>query len=184
MVQKKKTKGEQKPLISNYKISFRTTKEIFFKNTKKNLYTTRRYSNFLVLRQRFVHTVFYSGFVNITKIKNFRSIEAAIKEFCKASFIEVADISEYKVDNTTASGHFGRPLNIRLIRKSFEIRRCEYMFSYKPCKFAGASIKYGRGRGTITVFKSGAYTIVGAKSIARVNEIYAKTRKILFEDPE
>lgn len=184
------SEGERRPVISNYKISFYTIPNILLSVPEQEEENISYYSNFLVYRKKFVHTLFYSGFANITKIPSYDLIQEAVREFRALAGLKIGEVENYKVDTTTSSGHFGQKLNLRLVRKSLDLRRYDVIFSYKPSKFAGASIKFGkqyscrRKFGTITVFQSGAFTIVGAKSSERVEEIYELTREILFTNPD
>jgi TATA-box binding protein (TBP) (component of TFIID and TFIIIB) len=169
------------PLINNYKISVRVKSRIIL-NVKKVAGHDKYHGNYAVIRLTYVYIVYYSGWVNVTGIRNRLLFPAVISNLLDFTNLNYRDLVAVTVDNISAAGTFGKPLSIRFIRKSLELIKCEKIFDYKPGKFCGASIKFGKRKGTINLFTSGNYTIVGANTDERVNEIFFMTKTALFGD--
>jgi TATA-box binding protein (TBP) (component of TFIID and TFIIIB) len=171
------------PKISNYKISFHTGKPLQSAISKlvagtNGVLSVKELHNFAVVRtQCFVYTLNFSGFVNITKLRSSSQIHQAIAKLHKLIHLP-ARCYDYAIDNITASGAFGHyiPLHklIQVITQPFPAR-----LTYRPNYFSGASLKYDGG-GTIILFTTGTYIIVGARCRAKIQHIYKETLKILM----
>jgi TATA-box binding protein (TBP) (component of TFIID and TFIIIB) len=77
------------------------------------------------------------------------------------------------VDNITASGRFTHTVHLPSLKNIPNIQ-----VRYKPDRFAGASVKYtagcGSDCGTIVLFHSGSYIVVGAKSATQVDVLFQR----------
>lgn len=181
------------PKIYNYKISFRTNlafKQIVtgLKIGENGVLSVKLLHNYAVLKAcGYVYSLNYSGFANVTSLKSQSDIDRSIKVLCKLARIPLKQFP-YKIDNITASGTFGAPISLHRLQKYFtgESREgggeCSFtaQFTYNPNFFCGANLKYfGDGGGTIIIFTTGSYTVVGAKCINHVNEIYEQTKQML-----
>jgi TATA-box binding protein (TBP) (component of TFIID and TFIIIB) len=184
------------PVINNIKISLRVKKEVNLYNTLleldrereqlNNLFgaqiavddNIKRTNNFYVIRNKFVYTVFTSGFLNITKIKSFEDINKAIKRICSIYEIAECDISNYSMDNISANGSFGKKLNLIEVIKAVELSEGNFIPNYKPAYFPGATLKHFKC-GSIIIFASGSFNIVGAKSREDIDTIFHQTLKII-----
>jgi TATA-box binding protein (TBP) (component of TFIID and TFIIIB) len=187
------------PIVKNYKISFRLpirlqqpinsmrVADIDSTTTSTTVTSVKKHHNFAVIRTKgCVYIAFFSGFVNVTKLRTLTDAEEAVLAF--KSLIGFKDIEDkgcplYIIDNIIASGHFGHTVNIHNLRQicaadttSGNIQDID--FSYKPAYFAGAFLKL-RGCGTILIFHSGAYSIVGAKSYTGVKHIFCRALELL-----
>jgi TATA-box binding protein (TBP) (component of TFIID and TFIIIB) len=156
-------KTEYSPKVKNYKISFRTGISKIERIIRKNKTLQdccKFFHNFVVIRKRYVYTLFFSGFCNVTKIRKRRSCKKAKRYFYeKVLRFDKDDAGiKYKIDNITASGKLGYTLNLDRLRSHFLGRG--NVVGYNPDQFAGASIRLELA--TIVLFHSGAYTIVGA----------------------
>ena len=164
------------PIINNYKISFRAPKDKvckFIATTKENIC---RYHNFVVLRKHFVYIIFHqSGFINVTKLKNLDEVRQAVCDFHIWIDWQQQQPHSFTVDNITASGRLGKAIPLLRLKRHFTTSQIRVTF--KPELFAGLSIKYNTFelRGTIILFETGSYTIVGVKTCADVQKVYSHT---------
>lgn len=168
------------PVINNVKISIQSKVKIIL-NHKADEHT-KLHGNYAVIRLNFVYIVYFSGWVNITGIRGKTLIPEAVKELLMFTNLTHCDIHDITIDNISAAGSFGKHLTIRFIKKSLELIKCQTVFDYKPGKFSGASIKFGKRNGTINLFTSGKYTIVGANTEERVLEVFRITANALFQE--
>jgi TATA-box binding protein (TBP) (component of TFIID and TFIIIB) len=170
------------PVINNLKIRF----TIFRKQLPKlreeikklsTVQSVKTHHNFIVFKNSFVFIIFFnSGTVNITGIKSFSNISDAICCFCTTFNISRSSIkSETIVDNITATGSFGRTVNLRNLKETInnggktesKISAASFNPNYFPAVFCKTF-----GIGTVLVFGSGKYNIVGAKCQEHVLEIF------------
>ena len=155
------------PTVNNIKIHFRINStyinNLLHKSTKLKLY-----SNYFVYRNKFTFIVFYSGFVNVTGVKRCVDIIKARNLFLfevryKNNFDDIGVV----VDNITASGNLHNFIDLRKIRTKLESKlfRCRY----RPEFFAGLFITSRNCRGTVILFHSGKYSIVGCRTKEEIN---------------
>lgn len=135
-------------------------------------------NNFAVLRNRYVYTIFTSGFVNVTKINCECKVQLAVTHL--EELLQICTGLEDNpavIDNIQASGNFFRYVNLlkfkRYVKQITDIR-----VSYNPEHFPGLNLKFGN-RGTILIFTSGKYSIVGAKSMDDCDKIYVAAKILL-----
>ena len=177
----------QQPRISNYKISFHTRvplKNILY-NISVNDNTVESIDlehNYAVLRAGgYVYSLNYSGFINITGLRTLTDIPSAIKVVCKLINLQSSDYTA-RIDNITASGTFGSLIPLHVVRYHFtKSEPIPARFKYNPNFFSGATLKFYDGRGTIILFSTGSYTIVGAKTFENIQSIFNETRKFLLQ---
>lgn len=147
------------------------------KSVKKKKPVFKEHHNFVVWRNSFVYIVFsQSGAVNVTGIRRYSDISKAVVLFCREFGLRRRHIGRVTVDNVTASGDFGGGVNLRLLKKSINcrgseekqlIRSASYNISYFPACFCKTFTV-----GTVIVFASGKYNIVGAKCRADVETVF------------
>jgi len=178
------------PKIFNYKISFHTFKLLkqsilqLAKSKKKRrnrCILVKLLHNYAVINTKhFVFTINFSGFVNITKLRKEEDIPKAITLFCSLMKISPVKYS-YRIDNITASGAFGAIIPLHKIKKHIsEFHSSEPLrFRFNPSYFCGGNIKFFKF-GTIVLFESGSYTIVGPKTALQVEHVYKETKRILL----
>ena len=160
------------------KAKFKETLNI---NTISKHNTVSKYcSSFFVLRwNKFVYCVYYSGHINITGIETENNIAKSINHI-----VNVCNISEthsFKIDNITYSNTLKR--NIFDTYVSFEefvseIDVFDFIISvqYSPQKFPGAFLRTEKG--TIIIFSSNKYTIVGTSSFKELYKCNSRMHKI------
>jgi TATA-box binding protein (TBP) (component of TFIID and TFIIIB) len=187
------------PSIKNYKISFRVPVALRHQinalhdaatTTGTGAISVKKHHNFAVIRTlSCVYIAFFSGFVNITKLRTLTEADDAVRAFKRLIRFEDGDSGcddrpLYNIDNIIASGHFGRLVSIRgLAERVLNIATTttaakDINFSYKPAYFAGAFLKL-EGCCTILIFNSGAYSIVGAKTSDDITRIYHRSLALL-----
>jgi TATA-box binding protein (TBP) (component of TFIID and TFIIIB) len=170
---------EGKPEVKNYKISFPTEikgiRKILRCNVKKKY--IKFYHNFTVVRKKYVYIIFDSGYCNVTKISRKKKCERAIKYLYDFILkVKRLKVRKYQIDNITASGKFEFKLDLEKIRQHYLKRG--FTVGYNPDQFAGASIRFMKG--TINLFHTGTFTIVGAKKKKHFQGIYNSVRKNLL----
>jgi hypothetical protein len=164
------------PSINNYKISFRLQCPDIIERLKKTPSIVKWYHNFAVLRSTdHVYTIFFSGFVNATKISDLDRCIGAIHHLQDLLHIEHETLvnGSYAVDNVSASGRFMSCIGLSALKTTPRMH-----VRFNPDRFAGASVKYVGEVGTAVLFKSGCYIIVGSKNVDQVNSLF----KLLKEE--
>ena len=140
----------------------------------------KRFHNFNVIRgggEGFVYTAFHSGHVNVVGIKCVGDIDEVVDTFCKQLDLAPNGLcSPIRVDNITASGTFGHRINLVHILEEEPIE--ETIIKFRPSFFPGMSIKH-EPYGSMILFNSGAFSIVGAKKIDHINKIFSKVCTIV-----
>ena len=165
------------PKIQNYKISFRAphnrVNQFLRETIKQSDSTLVRYHNFAVLRREFVYTIFYSGFVNATKIRSREECIKAVKYLFDAIGHDASSL-DFRTDNITSSGRYKQPIQVGRLKRYFtQLNGGGAEVSFKPQVFAGCTVKYRNG--SINLFESGAYTIVGTRTWEAATDIHVKT---------
>ena len=179
------------PEINNIKLRFNVSKEALLRLkrgisnlskksasqfTPKKKPVFKEHHNFIVFRHSYVYIVFStSGTVNVTGIRFYRDISSAVALFCREFGLRRRHVGAVTVDNLTASGNFGSPVNLRLLKKSINasqegdalISSASYNPSFFPACFCRTYVV-----GTIIVFASGKYNIVGGKCRDDVNNVF------------
>lgn len=153
-----------------------------FWHGKKRIF--KRHHNFIVFRNNFVFIIFFgSGAVNITGIKDFGYITEALQTFCNTFRIKRRHIQDLLVDNVSANGSFAhtvdlselkRVINERENQENKLISSASFNPSYFPAVFCRSFAV-----GTILVFNSGKYNIVGAKCHSHIKEIYTEMLSVM-----
>lgn len=153
------------------------------KPTEDSIFKTGH--NYIVYKKRFVYTIFYNkGYINCTKVPAYSHISKAIEEFCQIFRINRWEIpGGVKIDNTTSSGNFSHQLNLFELKNVIHENSIDLNTSFKappkfnPSYFPGLFLKYNCG--TIILFHSGKYTIVGAKCQRHSEFIFNEVKKYI-----
>jgi TATA-box binding protein (TBP) (component of TFIID and TFIIIB) len=144
----------------------------------------KRHHNFIVFRNDFVFIIFFgSGTVNITGIKSFSHITEALQTFCTTFHTRRRHIQGLTVDNVSANGQFSHLVDLVQLKQVINQREdkgdklissVSFNTNYFPAAFCKTfSI------GTILVFNSGRFNIVGAKCQSHVLEIYTEMLSVV-----
>ena len=136
-----------------------------------------QHNNFIVLRDSFVFIVFSpQGTVNITGIRDLLDIPRAISTFSNLFNIPSALLSEPVIDNITASGTFNALIDLqalkRLINTPEENNGSIYSSASFNASYFPAAFCKTFSIGTISIFGSGKYNIIGAKCQKDVQTLY------------
>ena len=92
----------------------------------------------------------------------------------------------YRVDNITVSGRMGRKIPVNVLKHAFAARDPSSLVSFRAHQFAGVSIKYPDRTnipGTITLFHTGSYTLVGVKSLQEAKNLLERISLVINELP-
>ena len=175
------------PSVKNVKIHFKIRAEAIptlIRGLLKNRISSHlvRHGNLIVLKYKFVFIIFEtSGFINATGIKSLEEIRKCLKVFRIILNIRKRDIRNITVDNITASGNFDQQLNLYKIRQKIHANhnlQKSVLANYNRDIFPGLFLKYKK-IGTIILFSSGKYSIVGIKCRANMYKIFQETNVLI-----
>ena len=118
------------------------------------------------------------GTVNITGISSERVIPKALKYFCKIFNVKKSYISDITIDNISASGSFNRYVDLSFL-KWFVNSQDANQINRNPISSVSFNANYFPAAfcktftiGTVVVFGSGKFNIVGAKCAQHVNQLF------------
>ena len=142
-----------------------------------NKNVTKKKHSFFVVRNEFVYTIFYSGYINITGLKCNEDIKTSIMNILKLLKISSENIYKIKIDNIVASNLFNEKIEIR--KYILFLREKKYKIRYNPHRFPGATLKLIKG--SILFFVSGKFILLGFKNIT---DLHCENKKFisLFEE--
>jgi TATA-box binding protein (TBP) (component of TFIID and TFIIIB) len=148
---------------------------------------SKEFHNFLVIKDKYSYIIFpesknkkgkkKGGYINITGIKSFEDVENVIPELCVTFELNRIQVTgEVVIDNVTANGDFGQKLHLpriqEVINGETEKDGNTFSASFDRNYFPGAFCKTFPKIGTILIFPSGKYVIVGSKCVAEVQKVY------------
>jgi TATA-box binding protein (TBP) (component of TFIID and TFIIIB) len=153
--------------------------------------TYRKTGNYVSLKNYLSYTIWPEvGKVNITGIKSLEEIDPAITDFCFLFKIKRIEINNVITDNIFACGSFNRRIDLRALKllvnslpKTPE-DRFRFFCEYIPEKFGAAycrSRKEKLRRGTVIVFGSGKYNILGAKCRVDIANLFQEMNAITLK---
>lgn len=138
-----------------------------------------QHANFFVMRDIFVYTIFLNkGYINATKIPNYTSIDDCIKEFCKLLQLIEGDLTDVIIDNTTYAGNLNKKVDLRAIH--YRARSQLISVKFNPIWFPAVFLKFSNG--TVNLFQSGKYMIVGVKKNIYIYDIVESLQKIVNDE--
>jgi len=134
----------------------------------------KQYHNFVVIREKHTYIIFTNkGVVNITGIRCICLMPEAVKDFCLKFCVDVGKISQPIIDNITATGNFGRPINLLKLRQLInkkEINSNITSVTSNADHFPSAFCRTV-GSATCSIFQKGVYNIIGAKCREDIQEL-------------
>lgn len=174
--------------ISNVKLSVKTsnsyTLEELLNLCKEHNLQYKKFHNFVVILCKFKYIIFKKGkksvnHINITHIKNNYEISDAIT-FLKSNLDIDVEVSSCIVDNITVSALCPHKVNL----PNFFLSNKDLKLSYNNEKFPGLFVKLGNG--TIILFSSGKFVIVGIKDESKIADLVKliRERSLLYIDNE
>lgn len=177
---------EQAPTIYNIQFSFRLpphaaprqiVADLAAKYEERLELTFRHCHNFSVVydttmwiseEMNLVYTVFHSGHVNVTGVRNFTHLDRAVERVNALLDCSITP-ADIKINNITASGKILR-LNFRRVWQ-YAKTQPGMTFNYHPGQFPGGCLRQ-EGKSTVTIFSSGKYIIIGSKSQEQIQETF------------
>ena len=174
------------PQINNLKVHVLLTTSGIHR-LKKSLLTViaKSYNNFSVVKDEFTYILFPKrGFVNITGIRGFVDVNRVIPHLCLFFSLNRSDIlSDIVIDNISASGNFWQRVNLVNLHKTINKRSSVKRVGFQSCtfdrnRFPGAFCRT-YGFGTLTLFPSGKYVVVGAKCQEHVDHIFQQMSAVI-----
>lgn len=179
------------PKVNNIKFHFKVQNLSLLNNSIANIITDKLENNFvgkqlkikwnfIVYKHVFSWIIFFEcGFINCTKVKNYSDISQAIQEFCIDFKYNRWDItSGIIIDNTTSSGSFKCKINLYKLYEIIVEKQNYQSVKYNHEHFPGLYLKT-YNKGTIIVFTSGKYSIVGSKCTRDAEEVFNTMRLYL-----
>ena len=162
------------PIVSNIKFRFTIQCESMsaLVTLLKERFNARTYGNFAVLRiVRTTYTVYSNKCVNVTGVRNFSLMQEAVQLFCSAIGIsQEHDTSPTIIDNLTANGHFQQRVSLFELCQTINANpQRSFQPTFNPNYFPGAILRSGQG--TITVFGTGSYVVVGCKTRDKIETL-------------
>lgn len=177
----------KKPTVKNIKVHFRVceSKLGHLRERLAELYTTNKvikHFNFYILKKascsdaRFTYTIFpTNAYVNATGLSSFEDLATCLSEFGDILHLRRNQLKDFKIDNITASGQLSRKIN--LAAASSCLARSG-IFCQASNNFPGIVVKFPN-LGTILLFSSGKYSIVGLKCAHNSTLIVQKVNAVL-----
>lgn len=189
--QQRRQRPPTAPKINNIKAHIYLTEEgrdRLLTNIKLFDISTVRHHNFSVSRDprgtRRVYIIFEKeGFVNITGIREISSLKDVIPQLCLHFSLLQTDVASPQplIDNISASGSFNCRIDLNRLRKILNAKGKNdgyFTVILNRNKFPGASCR-AKGYGTITVFTTGKYVIVGSKSVEVMEQVFLKMSDVI-----
>ena len=139
----------------------------------------KTHRNFIVLRLKYVYIIFQSsGYVNVTKLSNLLDIKECLKEF--ENVTRICEYSKFRIHNIHAFGKLKQSLNLHQYHQCIghKARSEDIQVSFNPSLFHGLKIKV-KDLGTFILFQSGNYSLLGARSIGKLQKLSAKISSLI-----
>jgi TATA-box binding protein (TBP) (component of TFIID and TFIIIB) len=141
----------------------------------------KTYNNFVVVKEELTYVIFPDrGFVNITGVKNYSRLRQIIPQFCETFSVRGEDVATgLVIDNISAAGDFRRWINLTSLQQKINLSERSHFSCHLDRNFFPGAVCKSPGLGTITVFPSGKYVIVGAKCQTHVHVIFRKMHVLI-----
>lgn len=154
-------------------------------HTKPSYFMCIKLPNYIVFKNSLVYTIFTDlnntyFKINITGIQKVSQIRESVKAFCEHFNVCEKDIiSEIFQDSIFACGNYRRTINLRLLMRLINAdanRQFKVKFN---CETSAAAYCRHKNLGTIAIFRSGKYLILGSKCEAQVQQILCEMNVII-----
>jgi TATA-box binding protein (TBP) (component of TFIID and TFIIIB) len=177
--------SETRPKINNVKVHisinkdcinilkkalFKYEQETVTKNKKSKV---KKFPNYISIKENFTYIIFpKGGYINITGIPSLEEIKNVKTELCKDFSLQLHMLTEEVIiDNISASGDFNYKINIPKLQHI--LKNTDFKTKFDRDFFPGIFC-YTYTIGTIIIYNSGKYVIVGAKCLQDVKTIHKK----------
>lgn len=174
------------PTVKNIKIHFEASsaqtlqlQKVLEEKVKLGSPTTKKSHNFYIYKDTYVYVIFpRRGYINCTKLPNYADIEKAISNFYSKLDIN-NNIYIHEIDNIQASGRMiWATVNLATF-KTYVNCQSSARANYNPSHFPGLNIKVPN-KGTIVIFSSCKYTIVGVKEKSDIIIVFRAAFLLLY----
>lgn len=169
--------------IRNIKLRIRVKKGPKLKAIKQKCLcnkTLKRHSNFCSYKNIYSYTIFESGCINITGIKDYNSIHTAIDIVCKFLHLDKCcdlEVTEtkteelYIIDNILYSGSLLTDLPLTLLADYIETNEIRLQGICNLLQFPALFISVVNKPGRMLVFSNGKFVILGVKCLDQFHTI-------------
>lgn len=165
--------AHEEPQIKNIKLSLFVRNDNIQQIDKSRFISSKKINNFWVLtikRKSKVKFIYFPpNFINITGIKAIRDIFVDLKLLLKSLNLSLKSIRKISIDNITASGKFKHRIEIPKTARNLA---SVYYVRSNPDIYPGLHLKISN-LGSILLFSSGKYSIVGVKCMQSAKTIAA-----------
>lgn len=129
-----------------------------------------------------VVTIYYKGHVNVTGVKSEQELDRVIEVVKRVPGIE--EILSCSIDNLTSTSvlecgsFFSKAIGFSQVIREIEKDSCVETVKYSSQKFPGAFVRFKKN-GTVTIFPSGKFNILGCRTEAEVEHTVQKTNQLI-----
>lgn len=161
--------------VKNFKISVKLGKlpslRVVCNLLSDRGFNCKVHSNFVIAREKYVNTVFTSGHVNITGIKNIDNIADSVSCICKGFDLDEA-LYQSKVDNISATACTVHKLNLHKIYNQALKKHLtnSETYSFRLNLEVFPALYYKSLACTCIIFATGSIIIVGCKNLFTVHK--------------
>jgi TATA-box binding protein (TBP) (component of TFIID and TFIIIB) len=153
--------------------------------TKPSYFICTKLPNYIVFKNTLVYTIFtdlnHTYFkINITGIPTVAKIEESVKTFCQHFNVSEKDIiSSIFQDSIFACGRYGTTINLRMLQRLINSnKKCNFRVKFN-CETAAAAYCRHKHYGTIALFRTGKYLILGSKCENQIKQILEEMNAII-----
>jgi TATA-box binding protein (TBP) (component of TFIID and TFIIIB) len=170
------------PKITNIKLHI-TIKKRGLQKLGESLKTQKfkKFGNYLTIGEKHTYIIFPKPrYINITGVKTLEEIPIVIPELCRVFKLDSNDVCKNTlvVDNICATGDFNKKINLQKIQE--QVNEDEFSVNFNRDYFPGAFFKHYKN-GTIVLFASGKYNILGARCPADLDIIFQAMNAIIVK---
>ena len=147
----------------------------------KHLSTTKRYPSFFVYRLNiYVFCIYYTGHINITGVACREEIRRALGACSRLR--GVLRVKKVHIDNITCCGALGRQLTdfFKIVQTEARLKTRFPVVKFCQETFPGAQFKLP-GLGTVMLFRSGKYNVVGCKSLRSAHHLATQITELVLK---
>lgn len=173
------------PCLKNVKGHFKipaVSEQLLKERLKKsdNIKFTNNFCSLKVNGSTLTYVIFYKAkYINVTGISSVALLDESpyiLAQILKLPYTLLFDV-KCEVDNMTFSGTFGKCLNLSEIARKLQAKN--FTLRYNPTVFPGLYIKIPP-RGSILVFISGKYSIIGVTCKNQAQEIVTIVQNVML----
>jgi TATA-box binding protein (TBP) (component of TFIID and TFIIIB) len=152
---------------------------------KPSYFICTKLANYIVFKNYLVYTIFTDlnntyFKINITGIQSLAKITESIKDFCFYFDVYEGDIiSEIYQDSIFACGSYKKSINLRSLMRLINVNfKCDFKVKFN-CETAAAAYCHHKHFGTIALFRTGKYLVLGAKCESQIEKLLAEMNVLI-----